>query len=350
MEFRRESIFVSSLRGFFKTLFVMLGLFAAFFLGSIFLSVFSPVYHPVAKTTLQILPDLEENRALAPLNSPVILQINIHGVIGDFANSGPNHVTSTLIHDALLDSRDGFLQNNRVKGILLHFDTPGGSAIDSDNIYRLLMRYKELYNVPIYGYVNGLCASGGMYIASAADRLFCGPAGIVGSVGVRIGPFFNVYDTMTKWGIQSKTITEGIDKDSLNPVRPWKPDEDANIKGIVAVLYQQFVDIVTQARPHLNKTKLIEEYGAKIFDGVRGLEYGYVDGADVSYQAALLALMEAVQIDPRQPYQVVELRPKHSLLEELFSAKSPLLSGKLEHRASLPHQSTERDEQILFLY
>ena len=343
MEFQRESIFVSSLRGFCKTLFVVLGLFVAFFIGMFLLSSLSPSYRPASKTTLEILPDLTGKRELAPLNAPVVLQIDIHGVIGEFSNSGPNSITSEIVQNALLDSREGLLQNNRVKAVLLHFDTPGGSAIDSDNIYRLLLRYKDLYKVPVFGYVNGLCASGGMYIASAADRIFCGPAGIVGSVGVRSGPYFNVYDTITKWGIQTKTLTEGLDKDAMNSVRPWKPNEDENMKQIMASLYQQFVEIVTTARPRLNKTKLLQEYGAKIYDGVRAQEYGYVDASNSSYQDALLALMQEAHIDPEQPYQVVELQPKRSVLAEMFSSKAL----NIEHRVQFP---SDLREQMLFLF
>ena len=342
METPRESIFVSALRSFCRTLFVMLGFFVALFLAMVLFSAFSGSYRPPIKTTMEILPDLEERRQLVNLSAPVILRINIHGFIGDMGLKG-SQVTCEEIQNILLDSREGMLQRSRVKGILLHFDTPGGGVTDSDNIYRMLMKYKELYKTPIFGYVDGMCASGGMYIASSTDRLFCGPTGIVGSVGVRAGPFFNVYDAMTKWGIQSKNIIEGIDKDMMDPFRPWKANESQSLQNTMSYFYQQFVDLVTSARPRLDKKKLVEEYGAKVFDGVRAQEYGYVDVANSSYDSALLALMQEARIDSSQPYQVVQLKPQHGFLAELVDGKLP----KIEHRLQLGNEQRER---FAFLY
>ena len=67
---------------------------------------------------------------------------------------------------------------------------PGGAADDSVGIYRALCEYKKKYNVPIYAFVDGLCASGGMYIACAADKIYATPSSVIGSVGVIMGPLF----------------------------------------------------------------------------------------------------------------------------------------------------------------
>ena len=330
MEIQNESIFVSALRGFCRSLFIILGIFAAIGIVTFIFFAFSSPYQPEEKTTMAILPDLNGNRELAPLNSPVILRIDIHGVIGD-----PQRLDSNIMQTILLDSRENLLHNDRVKGVLLHFDTPGGTVLDSDNIYRLLLKYKEKFKVPIYGYIDGMCASGGMYIASAADRLYCGPTGIVGSVGVVFGPFFNVYDTLNKIGVQARTLTEGLDKDMMNPTRPWKPDEDEVLKKLMAHFYHQFVDVVTTARPRLDKTKLVDEYGAKIYDGPTAFDLGYVDAAGSDYDAILLALMQESHIDPEKPYQVVTFQPRRSLLTDLVQGKASLLNGKLEHRLQI---------------
>jgi protease IV len=345
MEPTRESIFVSSLRGFCRALFIMFGFFAALFLAFFLFSIFGGSYRPTQKTTLEILPDLNNTRQLVSLSAPVILQIKIHGVIGDLVPNPNQRVTSEDIQNILVESREGFLHRDRVKGVLLYFDTPGGSVTDSDNIYRMLVKYKELYKVPVFGYIDGMCASGGMYIASAADRLFCGPVGVVGSVGVVSGPFFNVFDALTRWGVKSKTITEGLDKDMMNPMRPWKADEDANLQALMSSFYQQFVDLVTMARPRLDRNKLINEYGAKIYDGVRAQEYGYVDVANSSYEAALLALIREAQIDLSLPYQVVELKAHRGLLASLADGSSGL--NQIEHRIQL---GSDRPERFAYLY
>ena len=327
MEIQRESIFVSALRSFCRMFFAVCGIFLALILMSLlYNSISDTADSPTeAKTKVKYLPDANGNRETSA-TSPVILQLNIHGVIGD-----PKSIDSTSVEHILLDSRTGTLKDGRVKGILLHMNTPGGTVVDSDNIYRMLKEYKTRYKVPVFAYVDGLCASGGMYISCAADQVYAGPASIVGSVGVVIGPFFNMFETLGKIGVISKTITEGLDKDMMSPFRPWKADEDASLKAVTSFFYQQFVDIVAAARPRMDKTKLIQQYGAKVFDSVTAQQYGYVDVAESSRDAALLALLKEANVDSAKTYQVIELEPKSEWLSSLLNANSPLFTGKIEH-------------------
>ncbi|MBF8263984.1 MAG: Peptidase protein [Parachlamydiales bacterium] len=345
MEIQNESIFVSALRGFCRSLFILLGVFAAIAIASFAFFAFSTPYQAEEKTTLTILPNLEGKRDLAPLNSPAILRIDIHGIIGV-----PEHMDSDVVQSILLDSREGILQHDRIKGILLHFDTPGGTVIDSDNIYRMLLKYKQKYSVPVFGYVDGLCASGGMYIASAADRVYCGHSSVVGSVGIVMGPFFNIYDAITKIGVQEKTLTVGLDKDEMNPFRPWKPDEDAVLKKIMTHFYQQFVDVVTTGRPQISRHNLVEEYGAKIFDGPTAMELGYVDVADSDYETALTALMKEAKIDIEKPYQIVTLQPKRNIWTDITQGRS-LFNGKIEHSLKIGSENSYTiKDRFAYLY
>lgn len=345
MEIQKESIFVSALRGFCRSLFILLGVFVALFIALMVLYSFSSPYQSEEKTKLVLLPDLNGKRALTALSSPVVLQVNFHGVIGD-----PEKLDSEAIQAVLLDSREGLLQHDRVKAVLLHFDTPGGTVVDSDNIYRMILKYKKMWNVPVYGYIDGLCASGGMYIASAADRLYCGHAGIVGSVGVVFGPFFNISDAMAKIGVQGRMLTEGLDKDMMSPIRPWKPDEDEVLKKVMSYFYQQFVDVVTAARPQINRSQLIDTYGAKVFDGPTGQEYGYVDQANSDYDIALADLLKAANIDSAKPYQVVELQPKRSFWNLLMNSRSPIITGEIEHKLQIGGPPAFLKDQFAYFY
>jgi ClpP class serine protease len=212
----------------------------------------------------------------------------------------------------------------------------------------MILTYKERYHTPVVAYVEGLCASGGMYIASSADEIYSSPSGVIGSVGVITGPFFNVYDLMQKVGLQAKTITQGIDKDELNPTRPWKPDEGSTIGAITAFLYNRFVDVVTTGRPNINREKLVQEYGARVFNCVEAEKLGYIDHAMSSRDEALLSLLAKANIDPTQPYQVVTLSPKAPWVAELLSSQSPLFSGKIEHQF-IPFEASLR-QQPCYLY
>lgn len=343
MEIQRESIFISAIRTFCRFFFGVCGIFFAFILSSFLYSLLAPTPLLKEKTTLEIVSDAKGNREVVSPSAPVLLQIPITGVIGD-----PKNVNTENVHNTLTDSRTGLLSGNRVKGILLYFNTPGGTVVDSDNIYRMLKEYKAKYKVPIFAYVDGLCASGGMYIASSADRVFAGPSSVIGSVGVVMGPFFNIYDAMGKIGFQARTLTRGLDKDMMNPTRPWKEGEDASLKAVMSFFYDQFVNIVTEARPRLDRIKLVDEYGAQVFDCQEAQKLGYVDHAFSSRSEALLALLEEAKIAPEKPYQVVELQPKRDWISELVQGKSPLLTGKVEHSLDIG-QGIFRD-QIAYLY
>ena len=303
MEIQRESIMTSALRSFFRGLFGSAGfLIGIMIVGIIALSLLGG--KPTGdETEVVIAADADGNRDLLPVSAPVILRINIHGEIGDRKLTGSN------IKLQLDDSQGTMIKEGRVKGILLHIDSPGGTVVDSDQIYRSLQDYKARYKVPIYAYVDGLCASGAMYIAASSEKIYASPVSVVGSVGVIMGPMFNFYDLMEKLGIKAAVVAEGKNKDMMSPYREWKPDEDASLKNIVENEYQRFVNLVTEARPRLDKEKLINEYGAQIYDSPTGEALGYIDDGDSDYAAALTALIAACGIDEKTEYQVIELEP-----------------------------------------
>ncbi len=315
MNFARESIFVGAIRSFCTSIAVILGLALGVGVVTIAVSVLvGPQYFP-PRSEPMVMPDAQGERMLLPGNSPAVLRIDFHGVIG------MGDLVSSKIESLLLDSREDFLKGDRVKAILLHLNTPGGAADDADAIYRALMHYKTQYKVPIYAYVEGLCASGGMYIASAADKIYATPSSIIGSVGVIMGPTFNFSDAMTKIGVSSLTLTQGKDKDALNPFRPWKPGEDATLQAVIASLYHRFVSIVAAARPLLTQDKLINDYGAHVYIAEEAEKLGYIDVADSDYSHALTGLTEAAGL--KDSYQVVQLTPFHPFLSGLAQSLSP---------------------------
>lgn len=325
MEKARESVFVSAIRSFCRMFFGLCGFSLALFLILFTYSEITSVSSVDDKTTMNYLPDANGDLAVVSVTAPAILQLNIHGVIGE-----PKVLDTTTVQNILAESRMNLLAGNRVKGILIHMNTPGGTVVDSDNIYRMVKHYKERYKVPVYAYVDGLCASGGMYIACAADKIYAGAASATGSVGTLIGPFFNFSEALAKIGVASETITQGLNKDMMSPFRPWKPNEDASLKNLIAYFYHQFVDLVAASRPRMDKTKLVEVYGAQIYDPVTAQQFGYVDVANATREQALLDLLKEANIDPASHYQVVELESK-SGWRSLFGNESPLMKGILQH-------------------
>jgi protease IV len=344
MTFNRESVFLSAIRSFCNMLGGILGIFVAITLVVVAISTLSgPNLYP-EKSTVTIAPDANGNRKLLATTAPIILRINLKGVIG------LDQLTAENFQNILYDSQDTFFDPSRVKGILLQVDTPGGTAIDSAGIYQCLMSYKKKYNVPVFAFVDGLCASGGMYACAAADKIYATPGSVIGSVGVVLGPNFNVSDLMTKIGVQALTITQGKDKDSLNPFRPWKEGEDTSIVNITKQLYEQFVAVVAEGRPDLSKEKLINEYGAQVFLAPTAKTLGYIDAADSDYSQAIAELASAANLGEAE-YQVYELNQPKNFLSELAQNKLSLLSGKVQHVIPIgPYMTSELSGKLLYLY
>lgn len=345
MEFARESILVSAVRTFCRAfagiIGILIGILLIFFIVMMFSS--PDIYPP--KSTLVLSADSNGNRDLLPHSAPVLLKLEIKGVVGQ------GDLTAEKVQNSLFDSREGMLANNRVKGILLHINTPGGVVDDADAIYRALLDYKKKYQVPIYTYVDGICASGGMYIASASDKIFSAPSSIIGSIGVILGPTFNFSGLMDKYGVQSLTITQGKDKDMLNPFRPWQPGEDASLRTITANLYDRFVSIVTAARPNLDRDKLINEYGAQVFVAKEAQTLGYIDEGDSNYSTAISELAKAAKIPDDELYQVMTIEPVRPFFSDLAQGKFSLLTGKVTHQFQMnSFMNSELSGRLLYMY
>lgn len=333
----------SSLKTFFMAVAAILGLFIGFFLIALMFGLIqSADSTPPSLFSSEIQPNAKGERKVLSKSAPVILKLNINGVIGT------ELLSSNLVNNLLIETREGSLKNDRVKAILLSINSPGGTVSDADGIYRHLLEYKKRYNVPVYAYVDGLCASGGMYIASAADKIYASDVSLIGSVGVIAGPFLNASELMKTVGLHALTLSAGIGKDNLDPLRPWKPDEEKPMQDIITNFYGSFVDIVTKARPNLSKEKLITEYGAHIFPAVTAQQYGYIDVAGANYELALNDLVNKIGIEDDY-YQVISL--SQSPWASIFNSKTSPLFGKVVHTLDLPYDlKPELMNQYLYLY
>lgn len=340
----RESVFISAVRSFCKTLGVMVGILGAFILMLMALAPLSSPNLLPEKSEMMIASDAADNRTILGDDSPVVLKINIQGIIG------MDDLTTQAFQNLLYDSRQSPLAK-RIQAIFLYIDSPGGSAIDSENIYLALKDYKAKYNVPIYAFVEGLCASGGMYIACAADKVYSTSGSIIGSVGVILGrSFFNFSDLMTKIGVESLTISQGKDKDMLNPYRPWKPGEECSLVNLTKESYEQFVSVVSENRPNLDKQKLINEYGAQVYLAPTAMKLGYIDVSGATYFSAMKELVAATSI-AETPYQVIELSRPKNLLSMLTQNSFGLLTGKVRHEFEMgPQARSEFNGKLLYLY
>lgn len=342
-----DSILYSAIRALAVAFCVVIGLCLGFVFISVLIGSLSGSGNDNKLTTVnteEILPNAEGTREVLSSDSPVILQLNIDGVIG------LENLDNKSIRQQLVESREGTFKNDRVKALLLYINTPGGTVTDADGIFRALGTYKEKYKVPIYAYIDGLCASGGMYIALAADKIFASDTSLIGSVGVIAPTFMNVTKLLEKIGVDTLTISAGKDKDAMNPLRPWKPGEDANYRQIIEFYYDHFVNLVTSNRPKISKEQLVQDYGAHVFPAPLAMEHGFIDISGASLADALKALLKEANITDDN-YQVIRLE-KQNWWSSLFSAQTTsLFSGKITHQFSLsPEIDLLFGNQFLYLY
>lgn len=327
-----DSIFKSSIRAFFVTLSVIFALLAAMLIFSLMYSSSEEKNKSKIKIDSDYKPYIEPNalniRKEMSSTTPVILEIPIIGPIGT------EKLNTSTIRQLLIESREGDLKDDRVVGILLHIDSPGGTVDDADGIYEAIMDYKQFYDVPVYAFLEGVCASGGMYIACAADKIYSRDSTLVGSIGVLISTLFNVSDVLKKVGVDTLTLTAGKNKDMLNPFRPWKEGEQGNLQDVVNAYYNKFVDIVVKNRPKVDRAALTEKYGAQIYLAEEAATIGLVDFPNSSRSKALAALVETLEIEDDK-YQVVTLHKKSWLLEFLSNEDNTLFRGHVHHHIDL---------------
>lgn len=344
----RDSILYSAIRALVVAFCVVIGLSLGFVFISVLIGAVTGSTGDQKLTTVnteEILPNANGKREVLSSEAPVILQVNVDGVIGT------ELLDEKTVRQVLVESREGDLKNNRVKGVLLYINTPGGTVTDADGIYRALGDYKTQYKVPVYAYVDGLCASGGMYVALAADKIFASGTSLIGSVGVIAPTFLNVTKLLEKIGVDTLTLSAGKDKDAMNPLRPWKPGEDENYKQIIDYYYGHFVDLVTKHRPEISKEALIKDYGARIYTAPDAMAKGFIDVSGASLKDALSELLKEAGITGNN-YQVVRLTSK-GWWNLLFSsqAATTILSGKIQHQFSFsPEVDLMLKNQFLYLY
>lgn len=343
----RESIFFASVRYFFIALASIVGVCIGLTIILVFFAAIKDTSEGDPDITYSYSPEVKPNasgvRKVLSKSAPVILKLHISGIIGT------ELLNRETVQGQLIESREKALKDGRVKAILLVIDSPGGTVVDADGIYRSIKAYKEKYKVPVFAYVDGLCASGGMYVAAAADKVYASEISLIGSVGVITPPFLNFSQLIDKVGVQALTLYAGKGKDDLNPLRPWKPGEEEPLQTIINYYYEDFVNIVTSNRPNVDREKLVKEYGAHVFPAKIAETYGYIDGSGLSLNDTLKLLAKQISIEDDY-YQLIELAPKN-WLSTLFKGEWSLLKGEMKHHLVLtPETDPKLMNQFLYLY
>lgn len=225
-----------------------------------------------------------------------------------------------------------------VKAIVLHIDSPGGGAAASQEIYHEVMRVREKRHKKVVASVESVGASGAYYIASACDRIYANPASVVGSIGV-IMEWTN-YGDLLRWAkMQHVTISHGEYKDAGDPTRQMTPKEEAYFQSLVDNMYGQFVHDVAVGR-HSTDAKITPLATGQVWTGEQALPLGLID-VQGGYREALIDTARSVGIKG-EPHVVRSSRQKRGLLGMLNDDADGLFAN--------PSQMLDRSPGFYFLW
>ncbi|ORU69163.1 S49 family peptidase [Francisella tularensis subsp. holarctica] len=201
---------------------------------------------------------------------PHIALIKVNGVIADDAEANAERINQSL---------DDAYANKSVKGVIVEINSPGGSPVQSDEIYSHMQYLQHKYpTIPMYAVCTNVCASGGYYIAAGAKDIYANKMTITGSIGV-IGSGFGFTGLMDKLGIERRTYTSGENKDFLDPFSPQKPEQTAQFKELLDQTHQVFIAAVEKSRGDRLKDKNIDTtFSGEPFSGIQAQQMGLIDG------------------------------------------------------------------------
>jgi len=228
--------------------------------------------------------------------------IEVQGVIAADTEANADKIVSGL--------RNAF-EDEKTKGVIIRINSPGGSPVQAGYINDEIRRLRQNFPlIPVYAVATDICASGGYYIAAAADEIYADKASIVGSIGVLMNGFGFV-EAMNKLGIERRLLTAGEHKGFLDPFSPTEQEDVNHIKTLLGDIHDQFIKKVKQGREKSlsvkGKLHLLENpqlFSGLVWTGEQALELGLVDGlGSSSYVAREIINAEKIKdFTPKQNY------------------------------------------------
>ena len=209
--------------------------------------------------------------------------------------------------DNLIPSLQEAFKDKDTQGVILRINSPGGSPVQAGQINDEIRRLRAKYPaIPLYVVVGDVCASGGYYVAAAADKIFVDKASLIGSIGVLMDGF-GFTGTMEKLGVERRLVTAGSNKGFMDPFSAARPDQQEYAKQMLAQIHQQFIAVVRAGRgTRLKETP--DTFSGLVWNGQAGVEMGLADG---------YGTVESVARDVIKAENVVDFTVKEGIADRL---------------------------------
>jgi protease-4 len=224
--------------------------------------------------------------------------IDLNGEIG-----GDHGVTA----DALIAALNAAFEDKHTRAVVLRINSPGGSPVQAGQVNDEIRRLRGKHTkTPLYVVVDDICASGGYYIAAAADKIFVDKASLVGSIGVLMDGF-GFTEGMKKLGVERRLLTAGKNKGFLDPFLPVDPRQESHARTMIEEVHQQFIRVVRQGRgKRLKETP--EIFSGLAWSGARSIELGLADA---------LGSLDYVAREVVKTEEIVDYSPQESLVDRI---------------------------------
>jgi protease-4 len=223
-----------------------------------------------------------------------ILVIEVSGLLSSAKPSGfiDRLVDRPSLTTRIKEELTKAVEDEDLKAIVLRINSPGGTVTASDIVYHEIREFKKKRNIPIVASIMDLGTSGGYYVAVAADKIVAHPSTVTGSVGV-IMVSLNGQGLLEKIGVKATTIASGPKKSMGSPFRTMTDEERAIFQNIIDSMYDQFVTVVDDGRPKLDKGEVRRLADGRIYSALQAEEVGLVDEVGYLEDAIRLAKKEA---------------------------------------------------------
>ena len=211
-------------------------------------------------------------RAYMPFLSrrPNVAVIRLHGMIASGGTGGARLNDATLA--PLIEAA---FARGKPAAVALSINSPGGSPTQSALIAARIRRLADKHKLPVHAFVEDVAASGGYWLATAADDIFADANSILGSIGV-ISAGFGLQDLIARYGVERRVHTSGRSKSQLDPFRPENPEDVARLHGLLEQIHQNFIAQVTDRRGA--KLADADLFTGEFWLGARAVELGLADG------------------------------------------------------------------------
>ena len=221
--------------------------------------------------------------------------------------------------EQIIDALQLAYADRSVQGVVLRLNSPGGSPVQAGMINDEIARLRQMRpELKVAAVVEDVCASGGYYVAAAADTIYVDKASLVGSIGVLMDNFGFV-GAMEKVGVERRLLFAGESKGFLDPFSPQRPEHLVHARGLLAQIHQQFIDVVRKGRGDRLR-EVPEMFSGLVWTGQRSIELGLADG---------FGTVESVARDVFQVSEVRDFTRRGSLVERFAEQFGANVSERL---------------------